>query len=221
MLVGHYAAAFVLKSRSKAVSLGWLFVGVQFADLLFLPLVLVGIERMRIVENFTPSTHFELVYMPYSHSLVASFVWAGAVYAAFRLLPLVAKQDRSGVALVMALATVSHWFFDLPMHVHDLPLLGDGSLKVGFGLWNYPVVTFLLEAALLVGGLILYLRSTKGEGFGARYGIVIFVAVLLLVNAGNIFGPLTTTEPLALALPALAAYGVFAGVAFWLDRKRA
>ena len=53
VLVGHYAAAFVLKSRSKAVSLGWLFVGVQFADLLFLPLVLVGIERMRIVENST------------------------------------------------------------------------------------------------------------------------------------------------------------------------
>ena len=64
MFVGHYAASLALKRFEKRVSLGTLFLAVQFVDLLFFPLVLAGVERLNIVENFTQSTHFELEYMP-------------------------------------------------------------------------------------------------------------------------------------------------------------
>ena len=72
MFVGHYAVSLALKTLEKRASLGVLFLAVQFVDILFFPFVLLGLERMNIIENFTQSTHFELVFMPYSHS-----VWRG------------------------------------------------------------------------------------------------------------------------------------------------
>jgi hypothetical protein len=78
MFVGHYAASLALKSVEQSASLGMLFLAVQFVDILFFPLVLLGVERMNIIENYTASTHFELVFMPYTHSLLAAFLWAGA-----------------------------------------------------------------------------------------------------------------------------------------------
>jgi hypothetical protein len=64
MYVGHYAVALALKKFEIRVSLGILFLAVQFVDILFMPFVMLGIERMNIVPNFTQSTHFELEYMP-------------------------------------------------------------------------------------------------------------------------------------------------------------
>ena len=84
MFVGHYAAALALKKYDKKASLGILFLAVQFVDILFFPFVLLGIERINIVENYTQSTHFELEYMPYTHSLVGTLLWAFAAYVLFR-----------------------------------------------------------------------------------------------------------------------------------------
>jgi hypothetical protein len=72
MFVGHCTVSLALKNVEKKASLGMLFLAVQFVDILFFPLVLLGIERVNIVQNFTQSTHFELEYMPYTHSLMES-----------------------------------------------------------------------------------------------------------------------------------------------------
>ncbi len=141
MFVGHYAASLALKKFEKRASLGVLFLAVQFVDILFFPFVLLGIERVNIVENFTQSTHFELEYMPYTHSLLASLLWAGAAYVVFRWVIV----KKNSVALVVALAVFSHWLFDLIVHTPDLPLWSDTSLKLGLGLWNNAIATFALE----------------------------------------------------------------------------
>ena len=221
MFVGHYAASFALKGVEKKASLGLLFLAVQFVDILFFPFVLLGIERLNIVENYTQSTHFELVFMPYTHGLVASILWAALVYALFRFLPLVKAANRNRVAMVMGLAVLSHWFLDLLVHTPDLPLLGDSSVKLGFGLWNNAIATYLLEAALLAGGLWIYLRATKATTAIGKYGMVIFVVFLLIINAGNIFGSLGGGSIASLTASALFSYFLFAGIAFWLDGKRA
>ena len=220
MFVGHYAASLALKSVEKNASLGMLFLAVQFVDILFFPFVLLGIERMNIIENHTASTHFELVFMPYTHSLLAAFLWAGVVYAIIRFMPSKRVVKKSSVALVIAVGVVSHWFLDLIVHTPDLPLVGDSTFKLGFGLWNNAVATYVLEALLLIGGLWLYLRSTKGETMVGRYGMIGYVVVLLLVNAFNIFGPLTDDSIAAGAITALVFYFLFAGIAYWLDGKR-
>jgi len=216
MFVGHYAASLALKSYEKRVSLGVLFLAVQFVDIVFFPLVLLGIERLNIVEGFTQSTHFELEYMPYTHSLLAAVLWAGAAYALFRW---VVVKDKS-IALVIGLAVFSHWLFDLLVHTPDLPLWSDASLKLGFGLWNNAIATYALEAVFLLLALWLYLRSTSATTAAGKYGMVLFVGFLLLANIANIFGPLQGDSKLVFAVTALVAYLLFATVAFWLDKKR-
>ncbi len=216
MFVGHYAASLVLKRVEKKASLGLLFLGVQLVDVIFFPLVLLGIERLNIIENFTQSTHFELEYMPYTHSLLASFLWAGLIYGIYRIIP----PKNKSVALVMGIAVLSHWFLDLIVHTPDLPLWQDASTKFGFGLWNNAIATYALEAVLLVGGLLIYLRSTTSSTAIGKYGMVIFVVILLLVNASNVFGPLESDSKIILSLLGLFTYFLFAGVAHYLDGKR-
>ncbi len=216
MFVGHYAAALALKKFEKRASLGVLFLAVQFVDILFFPLVLLGIERMNIVENFTQSTHFELEYMPFTHSLLASILWAGAAYGLFRWVIV----KKNSVALVVALAVFSHWLFDVVVHTTDLPLWSDASFKLGFGLWNNDIATYALEAIILLSALWLYLRSTSASTTLGKYGMTIFAILLLLVNVVNIFGPLQGDSKLVLAITALTSYFLFAAVAFWLDTRR-
>jgi uncharacterized membrane protein SirB2 len=50
------------------------------------------------------------------------------------------------------------------VHRADLPLLPGnlgGLPLLGFGLWRVPVASILLEAALLVGGVLLYWRAAQ------------------------------------------------------------
>jgi hypothetical protein len=216
MFVGHYAASLALKKFETRASLGLLFLAVQFVDILFFPFVLLGIERLNIVENFTESTHFELEYLPYTHSLLGSVFWAGAAYALFRWVIV----KKNSVALVVALAVFSHWVFDLLVHTPDLPLWSDASPKLGFGLWNNAIATYILEATLLVSALWLYLRSTSATTAVGKYGASGFVGFLLLVNAVNLFGPPMGDSQWGLAIFALTSYFLFAAIAFWLDTKR-
>jgi hypothetical protein len=120
----------------------------------------------------------------------------------------------------MGVAVLSHWFFDLIVHTPDLPLLSDSSTKIGFGLWNNAVATYLLETILLLVGLGIYLKSTKGTTFVGKYGMIIFVALMLIINANNIFGPPFGADVITMSVSALVMYFIFAGVALWLDRKR-
>jgi hypothetical protein len=216
MFIGHYATCLALKRVEKKASLGMLFLAVQLVDILFFPFVLLGIEKINIIENFTESTHFELEYMPYTHSLLSSILLAGFVYILFRI---VSPRNKS-VALVMGIAVLSHWFFDLIVHTPDLPLWNDTSTKLGFGLWNNAIATYTLEAALLLGGLWLYLSATTSRSSIGRYGMAVFVLILLLINTVNIFGPPFGNTKISLAISALVMYFLFAGVAHWLDGKR-
>jgi hypothetical protein len=220
MIVGHYAVSLALKSVNKKVSLGMLFIAVQFVDILFLPFAMMGIEHFNIVENYTDSTHFELYFMPYTHGLFASLCWAVGVYIAFRFIPFKGITNKNNIAILMGVAVLSHWFLDLIVHTQDLPLLSDNSTKVGFGLWNNAKATYLLEAVLLLGGLGLYLKSTKGTTFVGKYGMIIFVVLMILINVGIIFGPPFGIDIIIVSISGLLMYFIFTGVALGLDRKR-
>ena len=216
MFVGHYAVSLALKRFEKRASLGVLFLAVQFVDILFMPFVLLGIERMNIVPGFTQSTHFELEFVPYTHSLVGSVFWAAVAYVIFRWL-FVKKQS---VALVIALAVFSHWVLDLITHTPDLPLWTDDSVKLGLGLWNSAAATYALEAILLAGALWIYLRATQASSSLGKYGMPVFIVVLVLINIVNIFGPPPAGGKIEIAVSAMIAYFGFAAIAFWLGKKR-
>lgn len=221
MFVGHYAASFVLKTVDKRVSLGLLFLAVQFVDILFFTFALFGIERFKIVEHFTQSTHFDLQYMPYTHSFAATLFWGLSVFVVAYLSTARFGNDRLKISVVLALAVMSHWFLDLLVHTPDLPLYSNDSLKLGFGLWNHAIATYILEAVLLTGSAIWYLYSTQSTAKLGKYAMVIFVLLMLIINGVNIFAPLDANATVvSVSLSALTAYFVFAIIAYWLDSKR-
>jgi membrane-bound metal-dependent hydrolase YbcI (DUF457 family) len=152
MFVGHYAAAFALKGKEKSASLGMLFIATQFVDILFFPLTLLGIERIKLVDNFTAVNNFDLDFMPFTHGLLGSLFWSMLFYFSYRYIFAKNKINGKNIALVMALGVLSHWFADLIAHMPDLPII-NGEPKLGLGLWRNKLLTFLTEAALLLASL--------------------------------------------------------------------
>src|SRR5437660_8192541 len=111
MFLGHYGVAFAAKRAAPRTSLGALVFAGEFLDELWPILLLLGVERVRIVPGLMVASPLEFVYYPYSHSLLMAIVWAaliGAIYFAFR------KYGRG--ALVLGALVISHWLLDLPMH---------------------------------------------------------------------------------------------------------
>lgn len=129
-----------------------------------------------------------------------------------------AKTLDKKIPLIVGAAVSSHWLLDLLVHRPDLPLYDD-VLKAGFGLWNYPIVAFLLEAGLMFGGIFQYFRATEPVTPGGKYAMLIFGIVMLLIQANVFFGS-PPPSPAAAAVTALMAYFVLAGVAYWLEKKR-
>ena len=215
MFVGHYGPAFAIKALRPATPVWLLFIAVQIVDIAWAALVLLGIEKVRIVPGITASNPLDLYYMPYTHSLTAAVLWAVAAIVLCKLLP----EVRTWLAAAwIGLAAFSHWVLDWLVHKPDLPLYDD-TMKVGLGLWNYPVLALLLEALLLFGGMAMYLRRTRTRDAVGRLGPPVFGLLMLAIQCYVFLGP-PPTSPAAAALTALIAYVVFAVVALWLGRHR-
>jgi len=210
LLVGHYSASFAAKSIEKRIPLWLLFIAVQFVDVLWAIFVLLGIEKVRIVPGITASNPLDLYYMPYTHSLVGAFLWAVLAFVVCQFFPSL-KGARIGI--VVGAAVFSHWILDLIVHRPDLALY-DNSFKVGLGLWNYRVPAFILEIGLLIGGALLYLRTTSRKGRVIAY--VFFLIVFQMV--GTFFFPPPSSDR-AEAFTALLLYSLLALAAFWADKK--
>ncbi|PYL72520.1 MAG: hypothetical protein DMF22_03995 [Verrucomicrobia bacterium] len=145
MFVGHYGVAFAVRSERNQIPLWVLFVAVQLLDFLWAPFVLLGIERVRMVPGITATNSLDLYYMPYTHSLIGALVWSALAFLVYK----VASRTKVGAALIVALAVFSHWILDLIVHRPDLAIYDD-TLKVGFGLWNYRGIEFVLEIGILL-----------------------------------------------------------------------
>ena len=215
MFIGHYGPSYAIKASRPAIPLWLLFIAVQVVDVAWAVLVLLGIEKVRIVPGTTASNPLDLYYMPYTHSLAAAALWAVAAIVLCKSLPGVRTWQA---AAWIGLAVFSHWVLDWLVHKPDLPLYDD-TMKVGLGLWNYPAIALLLEALLLFGGMIMYLRRTKAINAIGRLGPPSFGILMLAIQCYVFFGP-PPVSPGAAAITALVLYVIFAAVAQWLDRQR-
>jgi hypothetical protein len=215
MFIGHYGPSFASKAWIRSVPLWVLFLAVQLVDVFWSIFVLLGIEKVRIVPGITATNPLDLYYMPYTHSLPATLIWSVIAAVGYRILWRV--SDWRAPAIVGG-AVFSHWVLDLLVHRPDLPLYDD-TLKVGLGLWDYPVLAFAMEIALLFGGMILYLRSTTPKDNIGRYGMVVFGVVAVAMQSVVFFGA-PPTSPEAAAAIALVSYFGFAAVVYWLEGKR-
>jgi hypothetical protein len=126
----------------KSIPLWVLFIAVQLLDVFWSIFVLLGIEKVRITSGITATNPLDLYYMPYTHSLIGAMLWAiGATIVYY----LCRRTDGWAPATFVGAAVFSHWVLDVLVHRPDMPLYDDSS-KIGFGLWNYPVFAFTLDA---------------------------------------------------------------------------
>jgi membrane-bound metal-dependent hydrolase YbcI (DUF457 family) len=139
MFIGHFGLAFVLKKADRNISLGCLFFAAQFADILWASLVLLSIGKAAIVPGITASSPLDLIYYPFSHSLMFSLFWGGIAYITYRIVAIRRGFQDHNAAIVLGLAVISHFFLDFITHRPDLPLFISSSdtYKIGLGLWNY------------------------------------------------------------------------------------
>jgi hypothetical protein len=215
MFIGHYGPAFAAKPIAKPVALWLLFVAVQWLDVCWSTLVLMGIEKVRIVPGFTQGSALDLYFMPYTHGLIGALALS-LVFGAIALL--FVRDRRVAVLAVIAGAVFSHWLLDLVVHVPDLPLLGDSD-KVGFGLWRWMWISLPLELITMIGGAILYARFVPSK---TRFGDItlwVFVTAMAAVELYAMFGP-APVSPAAEAQTALFAYGLLALLAGLVDWSR-
>ena len=214
MFIGHFAVGLGAKRFTPAVSLGTLFLAVQFADLLWPTLVLLGAERFEIAPGITAVTPIDFVSYPYSHSLVMSILWAvifGGVY-------FFANRKRQIAALLLGVLVLSHWLLDVATHRPDLPLTLTGDQRVGLGLWNSLPATLAVEMVMFIIGIVLYLRTTKEKNRTGKFAFWGLIAFLTLVNFANMFGPPPPSTS-AIAWSAQALWLVVAW-GYWIDKNR-
>jgi hypothetical protein len=213
MFIGHFAVGLGAKKAAPQVKLGTLFFAAQFLDLLWPLLIIAGIEHVRINPHVIPFLRLDLYDYPISHSLFTSLMWSGLIGGAYFLIN---KSKRN--AFIVGCVVFSHWLLDFISHTPDLPLAPGLSTFVGLGLWNSTLATIILESALFLLGIFLYLRTTKAKdkiGVIALWTLIIFLVISYIANI--ISPPPPNADPvgwMALLMWLLIPWG------YWIDRHR-
>ena len=212
MFIGHYSTALFAAAQRDSPKLGVLFAAAQIVDIGFFAFVLTGVESMRVTPGLTTMNPLDFYHMPYTHSLLASFIWAAGFALILRALSLSWRGAIIGGAVVL-----SHWFLDLLVHAPDLTLAGSPP-KLGLALWNYPAIEMPLEIGLTGGALFYYLKST--QSVGKSLAVPVLILFLAALQAFNWLSPPPVAVEPSLPLSALCAYGLAIAIAAWVARNR-
>ena len=214
MFLGHAAVAFGAKKYAPQVSLGFLFLACQLADIIWPNLLLLGVEKVTIEPGNTVLTPLNFLHYPFSHSLVATLLWAALLAVIYR----VVRGAGTKSMIVIAVVVLSHWVLDAVTHRPDMPVTLSGPTRLGAGLWNIPIVAIVLELSLFSLGVWMYQRNTRANNRQGSYGFWALVIFLLSVYAANLFGP----PPPSVAAIAWSGQALWLLViwGFWVDRNR-
>ena len=215
MFAGHYATALAAKAIEPRAPLWTLIAGAQLVDIGWSVLVIAGVERGHI-DPALPGSPLVLEHMPWTHSLPAVIVWSLAAIVLARLL----LRSSLRVAIVIGAVVFSHWLLDLLVHRPDLELWPSGP-KLGFALWDMEVLEQAVEIGLLGLGAMFWAgqRVRLGQSVwpaAAFFGLLVAVQIIAMLMPKEAADTLTGFGP-----SALAVYIVLAGVAVFLDGRRA
>lgn len=212
MVIGHFGFGLGAKKYAPKLSLGTLFLAVQFADLLWPVLLLLNIEHVGLQPG-NPKFPLDFTDYPFTHSLLMAAIEGfgfGLVYWIFK------KDSRT--ALILGICVLSHWVLDLVVHAPDLPLYPGNSPKVGLGLWNWPWLTGLAEGILFVVGLVFYLQATQAKRSSGKWGLWLLVALLVIGHLAGLLSPLPGSVK-AIGWGAQFQW-IYILLAYWVDGNR-
>lgn len=209
MFIGHYAAAFAAKAIEPRAPLWTYIAAAQLVDIGWAALVIGGVEQVRIDPSLA-GTPLDLHHMPWTHSLPAAVVWS---LAAALLSGAVLKLPRRA-ALAIGLVVFSHWLLDLLVHRPDLALWPGGQ-KVGFALWDMPVLEATVEMGLL--GLAAAAWTARRPAHARLTPALAFIAVLVALQCLPLLMP-APTDPAMLAANMLVLFIAVTALAALVDR---
>jgi hypothetical protein len=210
MFLGHFGVAFAAKKAAPKASLGTLVFAAQFADLLWPVLLLLGIEKVRIVPGLLPASPFDFTSYPLSHSLVTQIAWGALivlVYFGFK------REGRD--ALLVGALVPTHWILDFIAHRPDMPIYPGGA-KYGLGMWNSIALTLAVEYVLFAAGIAIYVSVARAKDKMGIFAFWSLVVVLGVLYPASLFGP-PPPNTQVLAESALAIWLTVPWTA-WADR---
>jgi hypothetical protein len=159
MIAGHFGLAAAVKAKAPQTPLWALMLASQWLDVVFVPLLVGGVETLEPVQGAKLGAYGgSVIHADYTHSLVGALLLS-AVFGALFL-----RRYGQRSAVVLGLMAFSHWLLDLPLHRADMPILpggGGGLPKLGFGLWEHPAVSAALELVVVVAGAAMYWRAAS------------------------------------------------------------
>ncbi len=195
MFVGHYSVAFACRTERNKIPLWVLFVAVQFLDYVWATLVLLGIEKLRVIKGFTAGSMLDSYFHPYSHSLITAVIWSVIAALIYKGVcsrhPFDSAQGRlsdysKSAPLIIGVAVFSHWILDLIAHPRDLAI---------------------------------YAYLTRNAIPAIRKGAVIaFGLVLVIVQIGDTYVPRTPLTDKATVTGVWVFYTLFVLIAFAVEK---
>jgi hypothetical protein len=214
VFVGHIGVALGAKGIAPKVPLPVLILAAAFLDVLWPIFLMAGIEHAQIEPGFTVVSPLNFYDYPYSHSLAAALLWAGAFGFAYRLL----KEDSWG-GWVLGLLVLSHWPLDAIVHRPDLPVYPGGPERIGYAVWNSVEQTLLVEGAIFVAGILVYCGVTRASDRTGSYSFWALMLLLGLVWLDGIFGPPPPTMTMVV-VAGLAGATILIVWTGWIERHR-
>jgi len=217
MFLGHYGVAFALKRAEPKLSLGTLFIAVQLADLLWGVFLLLGWEHATIVPE-NQAIPLEFTDYPISHGLLGMTIWGVVAAALYYSWPTRDTNRHWQAALLVGVAVLTHYPLDVLVHLRDLPLLGNDSLKLGLGLWNHPTAAMAAELLTLGGGIAVYvgLRSQRHPVRSIR--LTVLIVALLATYFASQYSPVPPSITVV-GVGDVVLLLVLGALAAWADRR--
>jgi uncharacterized membrane-anchored protein len=215
VIVGHFALGLAAKRVAPHTSLGTLQLASAVPDLLAFAFLILGVEHARIAPGITAYFYIDAFDIAISHSLVMDVVWAALFGFVYRM----RQGSWRGAGMVMGLV-LSHWVLDAVSHRPEIPIAPGLPQRVGLGLWNSLLATFLVEGTMWVVAVALYVRATSPRRPAGTCLLCVVVAVLTLLWIAIPFLP-PPTNLLIAEVRNLVSFSVILAAFFWLDRLRA
>ena len=156
MFIGHYGPAVYDVVRSGKVKLWQAFLAVQAMDIVFCLLVPFGLEGAASLRNGA------LVFdIDFSHSFVGAMIIAFAAAGLYRFTNRGDQGSMKGFWIIFGLA-LSHWFLDLLVHRPDMSWAPGVGPYMGFSLWDYAWLSYVIEVLLLGLAIGWWMAKTTG-----------------------------------------------------------
>jgi len=199
MFAGHLGVAFAAKVAEPEARLGVLVAASFGLDLIWPIFLVAGIESVSVAPEATAFTPLRFDSYPWSHSLAMVLGWSVLAWVLVRWF-----GGSRRVATVVGAVVLSHWVLDFVTHRPDLPLWPGGP-EAGLGLWDSIAGTFIVEGALFLGAVSLYVMTFPARDRRGRIGLWALVGLVTLIWIAGPFSPPPPNEA-AVAVVAFAVW---------------